>query len=168
MGGTSTTTSKQENELPQWYQEAAVDRINFGKLLGQVGYLPWMGPDVAALSGQQVAGMEGTNALSEAFGMPTSPVNQGLPDPTEYNGLYGYSSFPMYEQGLANLAQAYPAQADFYSSFFINPITGQPVTDWEPAETTSSRKKRNKKRGSIRRRNADGSYSYVRTGLRTQ
>ena len=142
MGSPSQTTV-QDNELPQWYQEAAVDRINFGKLLGQTGYMPWMGPDVAAFTSPQIAGMQGTSDLAAAFGMPNSgDVAAGLPQPQDFGGgMMGYSAFPMFEGALANMKEAFPAQADYYSSFFMNPISGEPITDFGQVETKNKRKK---------------------------
>ena len=128
MTGSGTQTTVQDNELPQWYQEAAVDRINMGKLLGQTGYIPYAGPDVAAFNGSQMAGMQNTSDMASAFGL-SNPGNvaDSMPAPQDFGGgMSGYSSFPMYEQVLNAFRSAYPAQADYYSSFFMDPISGQP------------------------------------------
>jgi hypothetical protein len=125
MGGLGRSSQKQDKQIPRWEQEAAIDQLHLGKALSTLGYTPWMGPDVAAFSPMQVAGMQGTNTLAEAFGMPSvgNPM-MGLPAPSDFGGLLGYSSFPMYQQSLMNLQNAFPGQAQYLASFTNNPFLG--------------------------------------------
>jgi hypothetical protein len=50
----------------------------------------------------------------------------GMPAATEFaGGVRGYSSAPLYQQAVDELAAQRPAQAQFIESFFIDPVTGQ-------------------------------------------
>ncbi len=92
MASTETTT-----KLPAWYEDAAKDLIALGKKRSTLGYVPWMGPDVAALDPASLAGMQGFDAMSAAFGMPgnsAASAQQYLPQATNYaGGVKGYSGF---------------------------------------------------------------------------
>lgn len=132
MGMGSTQTTQQEHELPKWYQEAAIDQINLGKLMGQLGYVPYIGADVAAFTPQQIQGMQGTNDLASAFGMADRrDIASELPAPTDFGGgIRGYSSFPMYEDAINSLFAAYPAQAQYLAQFSMDPVN--PNAEYNP------------------------------------
>jgi len=129
MGG-GTETTKSEQALPQWYQDAAIAEIQRNSLLQQVGYIPYMGPTQAAFAPQQIAGMQGQSDMAAAFGMPNvGNVEASIPQPRDFGGgIQGYSSFPMYEEARREHAESFPGQADFYSAFFRNPMK---TPDWE-------------------------------------
>lgn len=121
-----STTSKVE--IPAWLEEAAKSAIGQANTTSKIGYTPYYGPDVAALTPQEIASMQGTNTAAAAFGMPTSDVTAGLPTAQNYNGVSGYSSGPMYDAALAELKARRPGQYNAISSMFIDPVTGQ-LTD---------------------------------------
>ena len=125
--GGSTTTSV---EIPEYIEEAA--RRNLGKAedISQIGYVPYYGPDVAAFTPFQEAGFQQTADVASAFGMgpqmSRSDIMGGMPAATEFaGGVRGYSSAPLYQQAVDELAAQRPAQAQFIESFFIDPVTGQ-------------------------------------------
>ena len=71
-----------------------------------------------------------TADVASAFGMgpqmSRSDIMGGMPAPTEFaGGVRGYSSAPLYQQAVDELAAKRPAQAQFIESFFIDPVTGQ-------------------------------------------
>jgi len=123
-GGSQTSTV----EIPEYIEAAAQRNLNKAERISQLGYVPYYGPDVAALTPMQQAAMQNVAGAASAFGMAT-PQGQdiyGMPAPTEYAGcIQGYSSAPMFEQAQAELARQRPAQKSYIDSFFIDPYTGQ-------------------------------------------
>lgn len=124
--GGSTTSSV---EIPEYIEKAAQRNLNKAERISQLGYVPYYGPDVAAFTPMQQASFQNTADVAGAFGMGT-PMSQqdimgGMGAPTQYaGGVSGYSSAPLYEQSLNELAMQRPAQKSYMDSFFINPYTG--------------------------------------------
>lgn len=119
-GGSQTTRV----QLPGFIEDAAQRAVARGEQVGQVGYVPYMGPDVAAFTPQQRAAFAGSNQAASAFGLP-SAQGTGLPAPETFaGGVQGYSSFPLYEQALAQLEATRPGQFEAINSFSIDPVTG--------------------------------------------
>lgn len=113
-------------ELPGFINEAAQRAVAQGQRAGEIGYIPYSGPDVAAFTPTQEAAFAGTNAAAGAFGLPQAAAS-GLPAPQEFaGGLLGYSSRPLFDEQMAVLAQERPGQLDAINSFFIDPVTGAP------------------------------------------
>lgn len=112
-----TTTQTQDFKLPPWYEKAVKDMLASGKNIASGGYVPYIGPDVAAMAPQTAAGIQGTDAMSAAFGMPTSGGSY-LPQAQEFaGGVKGYSSFPGFEQSMEALKAKYPGMYEFLSQF---------------------------------------------------
>jgi hypothetical protein len=124
-GGGSQTTSV---EIPEYIQEAAKRNLNKAEDISRIGYVPYYGPDVAAFSPLQEAAMQNVGGQAGAFGLatPAGGVMSGMPAAQEFaGGVRGYSSAPLYQQSIDELARQRPAQKSFIDSFFIDPITGQ-------------------------------------------
>jgi hypothetical protein len=125
-GGGKGGSQTQQVQIPAWLQEAAQSNLARADALAQVGYTPYYGPDVAALSPMQVAAMQNTGGAASAFGMaaPVDPM-AGMPQAQQFaGGVQGYSSAPAFEQSLAALAAARPGQFAALQSPFIDPFTG--------------------------------------------
>jgi hypothetical protein len=125
--GGSTTSSVQ---IPEYIEKAAQRNLNKAERISQLGYVPYYGPDVAAFTPMQQAAFQNTADTASAFGMaaPTSQqdIMGGMPAPTQYaGGVQGYSSAPLYQQSVDELARQRPAQKSYIDSFFIDPYTGQ-------------------------------------------
>lgn len=121
-GGSSTTTV----QIPKWLEDAAKSNLARADALAQIGYTPYYGPDVAALSPMQVAAMQNTGGAASAFGM-AAPVDAmaGMPQAQQFaGGVQGYSSAPMFEQSLAALEASRPGQFAALQAPFIDPVTG--------------------------------------------
>ena len=124
--GGSTTS---EVKVPEYIEAAAQRNLNRADRVSQLGYVPEYGPTVAAFTPMQQAAFQNTAGAAGAFGM-ASPASQrdimgGMNAPTTYaNGVQGYSSAPMYEQMVAELARNRPGQKSYIDSFFINPMSG--------------------------------------------
>ena len=130
-GSTSTSVS-----IPEYIEEAAKQNLAKAEGISQIGYVPYYGPSVAAFTPFQQASFQQTADTASAFGLgPQTPMSQqdimgGMPAPTEYaGGVMGYSSQPLYQQAVDQLAAERPAQAEYIESFFIDPVTGQVGTN---------------------------------------
>jgi len=119
--------SQSKTKLPDWYTDFMKRNLQAADLAAQIGYTPYMGPDVAAFTPQQKAAFQSANDWSKAFGGPTAKISE--PTVQKYaGGLRGYSSYPGYQDTMNQFAQQYPGQAAAIKSFSLNPQTG----DWSP------------------------------------
>ena len=121
-GGSETTTVS----IPAFLQEAAQRNLARADQVSQIGYTPYYGPDVAALTPMQIAAMQNTGAAASAFGLPTvSDPMAGMPTPQTFaGGVQGYSSAPLFQQSLEALRVNAPGQYAAIQSLFIDPRTG--------------------------------------------
>ena len=110
-GGKGGSTST-EVSVPAWLQEAAQSGLARGTQAAGIGYVPYRGPDVAALTPMQEAAMANTSMASSAFGLGASPApGAGMPTVQTFaDGTRGYSAFPLYEQAVNDLRMRDPAQ----------------------------------------------------------
>lgn len=119
--GGSTTSQVQ---IPSYLSDAARRNLARADVIGRIGYTPYFGPDVAAMTPMQQAAIQGTNQMASAFGLPSvSDPMAGMPQPQDFGGMQAYSSAPMYEQSLQQLAQQRPAQYQAIEGMF-NPTGG--------------------------------------------
>ena len=141
-GGSQTSSV----EIPEYIEAAAQRNLNKAERISQLGYVPYYGPDVAALTPMQQAAMQNVAGAAGAFGLaaPTGQDIYGMPAPTEYaGGIQGYSSAPMFEQAQTVLGEKRPAQKSYIDSFFIDPFTGaygagaQPAVDYTQLGTVA-------------------------------
>jgi hypothetical protein len=146
-GGKGGSTSSSV-EIPEYIEKAAQRNLNKAERISQLGYVPYYGPDVAAFTPMQQASFQNTADVAGAFGMG-APMSQqdimgGMGAPTQYaNGLSGYSSAPIYQQSLDELARQRPAQKSYMDSFFIDPYSGSygsnapPIIDYNDYMTNA-------------------------------
>ena len=157
-GGSTTSTV----EVPQYIEDAARRNLERADLISQIGYVPYYGPEVAAMTPAQEAAFASTQQLGSAFGLPTtlgtstlpsatvgirsSDYDMGVPAPQTFaGGVRGYSSAPMFEQAQYELGRRRPAQKAFIDSLFIdpfsgafNPISTTPIDMGEVVDTTTT------------------------------
>jgi len=116
--------------VPEWLETAAKGNLSRADELAKIGYTPYYGPDVAAMTPMQLQAMQGTNAAAGAFGLGQVDPMAGMPQPQTFaGGVQGYSSGPMYDQALATLKANAPGQYAAMMAPFINPQTGaQPLS----------------------------------------
>lgn len=120
-GGSQTTRV----QVPAWLEDAAQQNLSRADRVSQIGYTPYYGPDVAAMTPMQIASMQNTGQAANAFGMASADPMAGLPQAQTFaGGVQGYSSAPLYEQSLAALEANRPGQYDAITGMFINPQTG--------------------------------------------
>lgn len=126
-GGGKGGSTTSEVKIPQWLESAARANLARAEDVAEIGYVPYYGPDVAAMTPMQEAAIQNINQGASAFGLaaPFSPM-AGMPQVQEFaGGVRGYSSAPIFEQSLAQLEQNRPGQFDAISRMFIDPMTGQ-------------------------------------------
>lgn len=122
-GGSQTQTT--EMTIPDYLQEPIKRNIARAEDIAQIGFVPYMGPEVAALTPMQEASMQSTGTAAEAYGLANALGNQVAPQPQTFaGGMQGYSSFPLYEQALSELQAARPGQYDAIMNQFIDPVSG--------------------------------------------
>ena len=102
-------------------QDASKENLAQAKIAGQIGYMPYYGPEVAGLSPQQEMAMQNTFNAQQAFGMVPqgAQFSTGLPQPTQYaGGVSGYGSGSLFDQALAELQARQPEIAAQYDKFY--------------------------------------------------
>lgn len=125
-GGGGTRTDKPY--VPKFAETAMQQGIGMATDLAplQDTYTPLYGPQVAALSPMEQAGMRGTDMMAGAFGMPTTGGQSYLPEAQTYaGGIQGYSARPMVEGMIDQFKAERPGQAEYRESFGIDPVTGE-------------------------------------------
>ena len=116
--GGSTSSSVQ---IPDWIKEPAQRNLARAEQAAQVGYMPWYGPDVAAATPQQLSAMQASNTAAQAFGLAPrgQAFDSGLPQAQEFaGGVRGYSSAPLFNQAVNELAAKNPGQMARYNSLY--------------------------------------------------
>lgn len=124
LGGSQTT----KTEIPAWLENAAQQNLARADYASQIGYTPYYGPDVAAMTPNQIAAMQNTGGAAQAFGLaaPSDPM-AGMPQAQDFGGVQGYSSGGLFDQALAELAARRPGQYQAIQNMFIDPVTGAPA-----------------------------------------
>ena len=145
MGGSSRQIEKPY--VPSYAETAMQQSIGMGTDLAPLTdtYTPLYGPQVASFSPMEQAGMQGTDMMAGAFGMPTTgrelpdhfihhqttggPTTGGqqyLPQAQTFDGgIQGYSARPMVDEMIRQFREERPAQAEYRESFGIDPVTGE-------------------------------------------
>lgn len=118
-GGGQTTTAS----IPKWAEAPTIRNLERSELAQQVGYQPYVGPDIAAFNPTQMAAMQNELDAARAFGLSAAATPlEGLPEPQVFEGgIRGYSAFPLYEQALRELEARDPEAQAIYNSLFGNP-----------------------------------------------
>jgi len=100
-----------KTEVPAYIEDASKQAIGMANARNELGYIPYMGPDVAAFNPMQMNAMQGSNTMAQSMGLPTAGLS--LMAPTDYgNGVWGHSSAPLYEDSMARLQAANPELFD--------------------------------------------------------
>ena len=116
-GGSQSTSV----EIPKWAEDAMRANLKKASGMGEIGYMPYYGPDTAAFTPMQEAGMQGAYNAAAAFGLaePGGDAMAGVPEAKDFGGgLRGYSSGDLFEQARAEFEARNPQQAAAYNKFF--------------------------------------------------
>lgn len=126
-GGGKGGSTTSEVTIPKFLEDAAKANLAQAGEISQIGYVPYYGPDVAAMTPMQEAAIQNINQAASAFGLaaPSDPM-AGMPQAQEFaGGVRGYSSAPIFEQSLQQLQANRPGQFDAINRQFIDPVTGE-------------------------------------------
>ena len=123
-GGSNTSAQS----IPDWVQGPAQDNLAKAKLAGEIGYMPYYGPEVAGLSPMQTQGMQRTQDAMAAYGMApqNSQYQSSLPEQTTMGGVSGYGSGNLFDAAVAELALRNPEMAARYASAMAPVVRPQP------------------------------------------
>ena len=129
-GGSNTSAQS----IPKWVEGPAQDNLAKAKLAGEIGYMPYYGPEVAGLSPMQTQGMQRTQDALSAYGMAPqgSQYQSSLPEQTTMGGVSGYGSGNLFDAAVAELGRRNPELAARYASAMA-PIVRPPPP--APAES---------------------------------
>jgi hypothetical protein len=123
MGSRST----QETKVPEYIEEAGKLALERAKQIQAMGYIPYMGPEVAAVNPYEQAAAANVGGMASAFGMqaPAGLSMGGMPTVTQ-GGMTGYTSYPAYMSSLERLREVRPDMYQYLSNMTkFDPITGQ-------------------------------------------
>lgn len=117
-GGSQTSSV----EIPAWAETAMQENLQRARQAAQIGYQPYYGPDVAAFTPMQEAGMQSSYDAAAAYGLVPQGGNAmaGVPQAQEFaGGVRGYSSGDLFEQARAEFEARNPRQAQQYNQLFV-------------------------------------------------
>lgn len=131
MGSFGTSESKQNasssSGINPKFLPYALDALDRAEQVGNQGYTPYMGMDVA-LPDSVINSWQQTADRNAAFNTPgqaAQDIRSQMPL-TSQNGIQGLSSYAGYQDQLAQLQKNYPGMYDYIKSFAIDPVTGKP------------------------------------------
>lgn len=122
MGSKST----QKTEIPAYIEEAGKLALERAKQIQAMGYVPYMGPEVAAINPYEQAVAQNVGSMASAFGLsaPAAMDMGGMPTVTQ-GGITGYTSYPGYMSSLERLREVRPEMYNYFSNLTrFDPITG--------------------------------------------
>jgi hypothetical protein len=128
MGSSMSGSTKSKTTIPKWIEDSSKKAIERAKNMGQMGYVPYSGPEVAAVSPSTAAGWNNQNNAANAFGM-AAPENAmaGMPQAQSFaGGVDGYSGIGLYRDAMRDWRDRAPGQYDAWMDQFIDPKTGKP------------------------------------------
>ena len=138
MGSKST----QSTQIPEYIEEAGKLALQRAQEVQAMGYVPYMGPEVAAVNPYEQAMAANVGSMASAFGLqaPTGLDMGGMPTVTQ-GGITGYSSYPAYMSAMERLREQRPDQYQYLSGMgrfdpitgAVNPIYNMPVMEGETA-----------------------------------
>jgi hypothetical protein len=126
MGSASKETT--ETKIPENEKRAAIESYNRAKASADLGNMGYYGPDVAAMTPQQIAGQQNTLDMASAFGMnvPQGGAMSGMPQAQTFaGGVQGYSSGDLYDESLRAFQERSPEQAAAYQNIYPNAFPSQ-------------------------------------------
>jgi len=122
MGSKSTV----ENKIPAYMEDAGKLAVEEAKKIKEMGYLPYFGPEVAAINPYEQAMAQNVGGMASAFGLaaPAAMDMSGVSTATS-GGVTGYTTAPAYFAALERLKETRPDQYEFFAGLGrFDPITG--------------------------------------------
>jgi len=135
MGSKSTTV--QENKIPRYLEEAGQMAVEEAQKIKEMGYLPYFGPEVAAINPYEQAMAQNVGGMASAYGLaaPAAMDMSGVNTATS-GGVTGYTTAPAYFAALERLRETRPDQYEFFANLGrFDPITGAANPNYNPKPT---------------------------------
>jgi hypothetical protein len=135
MGSKSTTV--QENRIPRYLEEAGQLAVEEAKKIKEMGYLPYFGPEVAAINPYEQAMAQNVGSMASAYGLaaPAAMDMSGVSTATS-GGVSGYTTAPAYFAALERLKETRPDQYEFFANLGrFDPITGAENPDYGKSQS---------------------------------
>lgn len=131
MGGRSSQTT----QVPQFVEDAARMALARSQEIQGLGYMPYMGPEVAVVNPYEQALASNVGGMASAYGLAApAAMDMGAMPVVTQGGLTGYSSYPAYEQGMREFQAMRPDQYGALASMTqYDPITGAFNPDYQVA-----------------------------------
>jgi hypothetical protein len=126
--GSAAGSTKTKQTIPGWMTDAGKKAVAMAEKQGQMGYVPYSGPEVAAISPSTAAAWNNQNNAANSFGM-AAPENAmaGMPKAQTFEGgIKGYSGIGLYRDAMRDWRDRAPGQYDAWMDQFIDPKTGKP------------------------------------------
>ena len=135
MGSRST----QETKIPAYIEEAGKKALERAQQIQDLGYVPYMGPEIAEISETECALNRNVGAMASAFGLEgPAPLTMGDAEVTSAGGVSGYSSYPAYMSALQRLQEQRPDQYAYLAGLGrFDPITGAEIAPPPVPEVTT-------------------------------
>jgi hypothetical protein len=126
MSGGKGGSQTSQVEIPAYLENASKKSLNRAEATQNIGYMPYMGPDVAAFTQPQQQAMQSNIDAAAAFGLvdPGLDAMAGMPQAQDFNGVQGYSSYPLFEMAVDDLKASRPGQVEAYDDLYVDPTTG--------------------------------------------
>ena len=123
---TSSETQTTTQTIPPEVTAANAAMLARGQKLAELGYIPYMGVDVAGINPAERAAMENVGQMASAFGLAAPETSQISAPEVTMGGMTGYTSFPMYEGALERFRETRPDQYEAYAEALgYDPLTGE-------------------------------------------
>jgi hypothetical protein len=138
-GGGKGGSQSSKVEIPPWAEAAMQENLRKAEQFGEIGYMPYYGPSVAAFTPMQETAMQSAYDAGAAYGLAPRGGNAlaGIPQAQEFaGGIRGYSSGDLFDQAVAEFEARRPGQAEAYNRMFINP-TPQPAPVFDPQDPST-------------------------------
>lgn len=118
-GGSQDTESTTVNKPPKWFNDAAIKSLEVADKINQIGYVPYMGNQVAAFTPMQQQAMQGVSDwASAANGSGKVDAMAGMPQAkVDGSGVAGYESGTGFMRNLELIKERFPKQYEQLTAF---------------------------------------------------
>lgn len=124
-GGGKGGSESTQTQIPAWLEDASKDVVSRGNAVGDIGYTPYMGPEIAAFNKAQESAFNNNIAMARDLGLEASST-PSMPGAEHFgNGVWGYGSYEPFKATMERFREERPGQSAMIDSFFIDPVTGE-------------------------------------------
>ena len=125
MGEFLFGSDTQTQEIPEWVTKASKEALAKSNAAADIGYTPYMGPEVAAFSPAQEAYFNNNASIANSVGL-AAPQGNYMPAAQEFGGgVRGHGSYAGFADAMDRFRRERPGQAGMVDSFSIDPVTGE-------------------------------------------